>query len=134
MTPSEEYFSPSFKRSEFACRCGCAQAPIDGALIVSLQALRDALKRPIRILSGYRCPAHNAAIGGATRSLHTQGKAADIQVVGMSARELYSAALLHGDFNGFGVDDERGFVHVDVREKTARWCYAGGRETTWRDA
>jgi uncharacterized protein (DUF952 family) len=52
----------------------------------------------------------------------------------MSARELYAAATRIPQFRGFGVDDERGFVHVDVRETTARWCYHHGRETAWHGA
>jgi hypothetical protein len=55
-----------------------------------LQPLRDELKLPIRISSGYRCPRVNAKIGGASRMIngkvtqtsdHVLGRAADISVV-----------------------------------------------------
>lgn len=46
--------------------------------VTILQPLRDALGTPIKVNSGYRCPALNKAIGGAKTSLHTLGKAADI--------------------------------------------------------
>lgn len=39
-------------------------------------------------------------------SQHLLGQAADIQVSGMSARELYAAAKMIPQFRGFGVDDE----------------------------
>jgi zinc D-Ala-D-Ala carboxypeptidase len=44
-----------------------------------LQPLRDAIKVPIQISSGYRCPRVNTKIGGATSSQHVTGNAADIQ-------------------------------------------------------
>jgi len=43
-----------------------------------LQPLRDALGTPLKINSGYRCPALNAAINGAKNSQHMTGQAADI--------------------------------------------------------
>jgi zinc D-Ala-D-Ala carboxypeptidase len=43
-----------------------------------LQPLRDALGTPIKINSGYRCPALNKSIHGATNSQHMTGQAADI--------------------------------------------------------
>lgn len=43
-----------------------------------LQPLRDAIGRPIKINSGYRCPSLNTAIKGATKSQHKTGHAADI--------------------------------------------------------
>ncbi len=127
-----EPLTPNFRRSEFACQCGCGFDSIASSLVAGLQALRDLIQRPIVVLSGCRCPAHNAAVGGTPHSQHVLGKAADIRVSGMTARELYAAATSVPQFHGFGVDDERGFLHVDVRESAARWCYRQGCETPWR--
>lgn len=44
-----------------------------------LQPLREAIRIPLQISSGYRCPALNTRIGGATNSQHVTGNAADIQ-------------------------------------------------------
>ena len=44
-----------------------------------LQPLRDALKYPVHVSSGYRCPRVNSSIGGASKSQHLFGQAADIQ-------------------------------------------------------
>jgi uncharacterized protein YcbK (DUF882 family) len=74
-----------------------------------------------------------AAVGGAPHSQHVLGKAADIRVSGMTARELYAAATSVPQFHGFRVDDERGFLHVDIREKPVRWCYRAGRAILWDD-
>lgn len=43
-----------------------------------LDPLREAYGKPIRVNSGYRSPALNAAIGGSKTSDHMNGKAADI--------------------------------------------------------
>lgn len=47
-----------------------------------LEPLRAAYGAPIRVSSGYRCPALNAAVKGASESVHMLGYAADLQVSG----------------------------------------------------
>lgn len=46
-----------------------------------LDPLREAWGAPIIVTSGYRCPALNKAVGGATNSQHIYGQAADIRTV-----------------------------------------------------
>lgn len=53
-----------------------------------LQALRDHINRPIHVLSCYRCPKLNEAVGGSKTSAHLQGLAADITVDGISPKLL----------------------------------------------
>ncbi|MFA5302558.1 MAG: D-Ala-D-Ala carboxypeptidase family metallohydrolase [Bacteroidales bacterium] len=43
-----------------------------------LQPLRDQLQRPLVVVSGYRCPALNRAVGGSVSSQHMKGEAADV--------------------------------------------------------
>ena len=43
-----------------------------------LQPLRDAWGKPLKVNSGYRCKALNAAVGGVPASQHVKGEAADI--------------------------------------------------------
>jgi hypothetical protein len=43
-----------------------------------LQPLRDKVKRPLVLNSGYRSPALNKAVGGAKDSQHLKGEAVDI--------------------------------------------------------
>ena len=43
-----------------------------------LDPLRQHYGRPVIVNSGYRCPALNAAVGGAATSQHLRGEAADI--------------------------------------------------------
>ena len=40
---------------------------------------RERLGRPIIVNSGFRCPVHNAAVGGVYNSQHVKGEAADIR-------------------------------------------------------
>jgi uncharacterized protein YcbK (DUF882 family) len=125
--------STNFDSAEFACPCGCGFASPDPVLVASLQALRDDLGSPVVILSGCRCASHNAQIQGAKQSQHRLGKAADIRVPGMTPRQVYLMAAQIPEFNGFGVSDEGNFLHVDVREAPARWCYRNGSEAPWAE-
>lgn len=47
-----------------------------------LQPLREAMGKPIKIGSGYRCPKLNAAVGGVDNSQHMMGQAVDICIDG----------------------------------------------------
>lgn len=47
-----------------------------------LQPLRTQMQRSITISSGYRSPALNKAVGGASNSQHLTGQAADISIGG----------------------------------------------------
>ena len=58
---------------------------------ILLQDIRDGIGKPITISSGVRCPELNKKVGGVPTSRHTQGLAADIQVKGMSAMEVFDA-------------------------------------------
>lgn len=113
-----ERLSPHFTRQELACR-HCGQLPPGGIsreLLDKLEALRARVGRPIVVNSCYRCPEHNRAVGGAPKSQHLLGTAADIRVSGMDPVSLYVAA--HGvGFRGLFLYDS--FVHVDVRPEVA---------------
>lgn len=111
--------SKNFNLREFECHC-CHAVKLDLNLVEDLQKLRNILGHPIRITSGYRCPAHNKIVGGVENSQHLVGKAADIVIVGcdITPQQLAQIAAETG-FDGIGV--YKNFVHVDVRGKKARW-------------
>ena len=54
-----------------------------------LEPIREKIGKPVKISSGFRCPALNKLIGGSTTSQHMEGKAADIHVDGMTTEELF---------------------------------------------
>lgn len=77
-----------------------------------LQPLRDEIKAPVRITSGYRCRALNSLVGGAENSLHMQGLAADIQVYNQNDRV---ASILSG-FRYHELIVYPTFVHISIKE------------------
>jgi len=127
--------SKNFSRHEFACRC-CDRAEINQRLVDALQELRDLAGLPVRVTSGYRCSEHNRAIGGATRSQHLLGTAADISVRGMTPTEMYLLAEDVEAFRngGIGVYPDKGFIHVDVRDGRARWGQLDGKYVALAEA
>lgn len=54
-----------------------------------LEAIREALGVPMRVTSGFRPPAKNAAVGGVSTSSHLDGLAADFVPVGLSQYAAY---------------------------------------------
>lgn len=128
--------SKHFSEAELACQhCGINAVVQD--LLDALEAFRSKVGAPVFINCAYRCPIHNAAVGGVPDSQHVLGRAADIQVVGKTARELYDLALQVPTIKGLGVGDHQGYLHLDVRESllVARWCYSDtGGVIPWHEA
>lgn len=116
---------PSFSPHEIACR-HCGAVRVDEAALGALQRLRDILGRPVILTSAYRCPAHNAMIGGAPLSAHKLGIAFDISLNGHDRHAVLAAAQQAG-FGSFGLYQT--FLHVDTRQGR-KWFGAGG-EQTW---
>ena len=53
-----------------------------------LEEVRALVGGPVTVSSGYRSPAVNAAVGGASKSAHVHGLAADISAPGVTPRKL----------------------------------------------
>lgn len=121
-----------FSLEEFACRDGSKYPtkwiqPRLRLLCAQLEIIRAACGgRPIEVTSGYRTPEYNRKIGGARRSQHVEGRAADIKISGMAPAavhglilDLYRADKLQiGGLGAYG-----SFTHVDTRpgDRLARW-------------
>lgn len=126
--------SPHFSFRDFACKCGgrrtgCAVIRVHRELLESLEALRP-LQGPTQVVSGYRCPAHNQAVGGASTSQHLFGSACDI-----TPRLKTSAVTRLRRFAGIGYQGSTGLVrHVDRRDCSGTNPTHGtvGQPTTWR--
>ena len=118
--------SPHFAESEFHCKCGASTCPllplggIDYDLVGALERIRKYYGgQPITINSGYRCPDHNKAVGGASGSRHTYGDAADFVVSGIDPLAVY-ADIDPYHHNG-GLGRYGNFTHIDFRGHYARW-------------
>lgn len=85
-TISKDFSYREFERSEVAdakhiCNVITSIDVRDSILALTenvLQPLRDAWGNPLKVNSGYRCKALNAAVGGVPTSQHVKGEAADI--------------------------------------------------------
>ena len=123
----EAYLSPHFRVQEFRCKDGSDPVFVDTALVELLEQLRAHFGKAVTITSGYRTPAHNAAVGGAKSSQHLLGRAADIRVQGVSVEDVAAyAESLMPDWGGVGrypvkAGRATGWVHVDTRQNKSRW-------------
>lgn len=119
-----------FKTSEFSCQCihkECVDQKLSVELLNRLTDIREEVKSPMRIHSGFRCRAHQEDIRNsgvstvvAKNSTHELGNAADISVSRLITAELVNVAAKK--FHSIGI--ALNFIHVDLRDdKTRRWKY-----------
>lgn len=93
--------------------------------LLVLEWLRDRVG-PLHILSGYRDPEYNKAIGGEDKSLHMLFNAFDVASKNKSPRQIHTLLSAHPQAKQFGLGLYKGFVHVDTRgliglTAPARW-------------
>ena len=118
----------NFTLEEFNCKDGSAM-PNDVMINIiklakNLQVLRDAINKTISITSGYRSPEYNAKIKGAKFSQHIKGTAADIQVKGVTPKEVakvIEGLIASGKMQQGGIGIYPNWVHYDTRGVKARW-------------
>ena len=124
----------NFDIDEF--RCPCCGKVIDNIefrrFVVFLQTARSYASFPFVITSGYRCPKHNAEVGGVPDSAHTKGLAVDIRVrsttesaaAGNHRRFAIVDALREANFKRIGVHEL--YIHVDMdadKPQYTMWVY-----------
>lgn len=143
--------SPHFRLKQFLCKQGGAYPKyvvLSEALLQKLEFLLERVNAAgyrastFHVLSGYRTPAYNRAIGNMRYSRHTFGAAADVFIdenhdggmddLNQDGRsDARDGELLYSLFEAAGVEGGMGkypptsshgpFVHVDVRERRTRW-------------
>lgn len=129
--------SQHFARSEFDCHDGTQVPDIYWA---NLKALCDGVLEPIRassgplaVISGYRSPEYNRAVGGVGRSNHMTATAADVRPMEIGVNELHQMILsLHRAgslpaLGGLGLYPT--WIHVDTLKSAdghlRRWTGSG---------
>ena len=121
MFKESRYLFGHIMLSEYRCPC-CGAIPYDTEglgqreLFEAYEAIRSTLNRPLRITSGFRCPKHNADIGGEPFSIHLFGLALDIDAKDIGEVEsLVAAVNLVVPILRMGIYTKTGtFIHCDV--------------------
>jgi uncharacterized protein YcbK (DUF882 family) len=131
-TPGSPKGVTSFKYSEmeYYDRIPKELIPNADKVLQNLQVLRDVVGKPIFIMSGFRSPERNEAVGGAKKSQHCEGNACDIKVKDTAPEEvakLIEKLIAEGKMcqGGLGTysrsTPSEGWVHYDCRNVKARW-------------
>jgi hypothetical protein len=148
---ADAFVSPHFRLKQFLCKeaGGYPKYIVLNAQLVQrleqLLALVNASGHPAStfyVMSGYRTPVYNHAIGNVLYSRHTWGSAADIFIdenhdgrmddLNADGRsderdaqvlyDLFESAQSGGGMGKYAPTEAHGpFVHVDLRDRRARW-------------
>ena len=110
--PATAWHWPNFSPAEIACR-GTGKLRLNADALDRLQALRNALGKPLIVNSAYRSPEHNKRVGGAKASKHLEGTAFDISMANHDP-ETFIAAARKAGFKGIGTYPRSNFVHIDT--------------------
>ena len=123
--------SKNFSNKELSCS-HCGENKFDQKTLDALQGLREAIGKPLKISSAYRCPVHNQKVSSTgVLGPHTTGKAIDILCSGSFAHEVLSYAMIRSSvWKGIGIsqkgDHKSRFIHLDTIETNNRpwvWSY-----------
>ena len=145
MTPAQEFevfideagfrhfrgaeFTPYWSRTRDGVSNGLPPRDLWPNIVPTLRALdefRERFGSPVKLLSTYRRPEYNRAVGGESKSFHMQFRAIDFACV-RGIPEQWADVLKRmrdkeGVFRGgIGVYPGKGFVHVDTRGYNANW-------------
>lgn len=81
-----------------------------------LQPIRDKIKKPMIITSGFRNTEVNKLVNGATNSQHTKGQAADFVIKGMAVEEIVNFIKNSGIEYDQLINEYGQWVHVSYNK------------------
>ncbi len=82
-----------------------------------LDLVRETWDKPIKVTSGFRCPALNRFVGGVASSQHLLGEAADITTGSVNGNRKLFQMIVSGDFDFDQLIDEQNYswLHISYR-------------------
>lgn len=106
-----------FTEEEFKCKCGgryCNGYParMQEQVVRICDAARRHFGRPGHVISGLRCPTHNANEGGVANSQHMYGEAVDLQIEGVGSDALMAFIQTQPHRYTYKINGTN--VHVDI--------------------
>lgn len=110
----DELITPHFKRKELACPC-CGKMSIQEKALDFIERFRNVLGKKFTPNSAYRCPMHNANVGGRVTSAHLQGLAFDVPCHGTVLRRQMIEAAIKAGVTNIGIYPT--YLHLDVMNK-----------------
>jgi zinc D-Ala-D-Ala carboxypeptidase len=124
---SKNFTLSELTKSSYAVRNGLSNIP-SSIEVANLKALCVNVLQPLRdkfgvvnITSGYRAPAVNIGIGGSRNSDHCRGMAADLEIPGVSNRDVVSWIRLNLPFKQLILEyGDAGWVHVSYDPRDLR--------------
>ena len=117
----------NFRIREFRCKDGSDAVKVDAGLVRILQCMRDYFKKPVSVNSAYRTEAYNKKVGGASKSKHLYGMAADIRIEGVAP---VTAAAYAESIGVKGIGLYGNFLHVDTRAEKYFWADRSGNSVS----
>jgi uncharacterized protein YcbK (DUF882 family) len=90
---------------------------ISAGLLNMLETLRALWGKPLVITSGYRCRAHNEAVGGASGSEHLRGRAADIAAVDAASQDILAGCARTVGFRNIIKGGAKKYVHLGLQDR-----------------
>jgi len=120
--------SKTLSLKEMECPCGCGVAFAHADLLNAWEKLRAEYGKPIKVVSGIRCPEYNnnPPINSNSRSGHVWGQALDIgrSTIDFQDEDIYRLLVRCG-FTGIGRGETQ--QHIDVKPRTHFWEYKDGK-------
>lgn len=114
----------NFSQKEMMCRCkrtDCDAAEMKHEFMIKLQKLRDIWGKPLHSTSARRCKFWNKIVGGSPKSQHLLGNASDFWFETNEELKEFMKYAIDVGFKGIGYGYNK--IHIDDREKDARWEY-----------
>lgn len=85
-----------------------------------LQPVRDLIKKPMIITSGYRNPIVNRMVGGVNSSQHTKGQAADFIIKDMTPAQIIEIIKKSGIKFDQLINEYNRWVHISFNKGNNR--------------